>query len=618
MGTLPSIPSEMLRGHIDTIILLCLLDSDKHTAQIKEEIEKRAGGGFELKQGTFYSCLQRIVKQGYVTEYRTSNTPDGVRRKYYQLTEKGKLYIDENKDRWEYSRHMINALIQTPEPDTEVSEKPKDKSKPTISNGKPDRKKHPQEEITSVTEDNLKPVAIQTASEDEQPDEDLSPETALNEFLSSLGSEDNNPSNPFDKKQDKEQEQTTSVSIEREVARVDSTHSSRQKKADNSPLNYDLFTYMDYTQSDYFPETEASSDGEKFSKERGDSPRVEEKIERSRVRSSEDVTQEIAPSESTAPIIEVPDKKKDKFASLSTETRNKSADLTKKERETPIFAVVSSEKPGEKNDTFTEESVSSPDYKSVLSKLFNASEEKKDEPVREADYTENFDIEEFFRKDERNHEDKRIVETSRASKRFSSKKTPARRYSDPPAEKRSSAASVTTVHHPYYDFSDIQSMADREGFKVKISSRENVKESGMILLNKLVFHSSVLFFLIIAIECLVMYFATAAIAKLDFLPFGIFIAVTALFPLTTFILFIVNKDRMVSKIASFKSAIELLAVIMLNLLLIIIVCCVLTNLDFSDQTSIMRFIVYPVFLVLNLPVYTFIKYLKLDKDKYFN
>ena len=100
----------MLRGHLDTIILLSLVDNDKHTNQIKEVIENRSGGQFVLKQGTFYSCLQRITKQGFVTEYRTTDE-DGVRRKFFQLTEKGKTYIDSNKDSWAFSKHVLDLLI---------------------------------------------------------------------------------------------------------------------------------------------------------------------------------------------------------------------------------------------------------------------------------------------------------------------------------------------------------------------------------------------------------------------------------------------------------------------------------------------------------------------------
>ena len=103
---------DMIRGHIDTIILNSLIDGDKDTNQIRAEIESRAGGQFQLKQGTFYSALQRIVKQGYVIEYRTTG-PDGVRRKYFQLTEKGKDLIDKNQSSWTFSRQIINTLLDT-------------------------------------------------------------------------------------------------------------------------------------------------------------------------------------------------------------------------------------------------------------------------------------------------------------------------------------------------------------------------------------------------------------------------------------------------------------------------------------------------------------------------
>ena len=101
---------DMIRGHIDTIILNSLVYGDKDTNQIRAEIESRAGGQFQLKQGTFYSALQRIVKQGYVWEYRTTGA-DGVRRKFFQLTEKGKDLIDKNQSSWTMSRQVINTLL---------------------------------------------------------------------------------------------------------------------------------------------------------------------------------------------------------------------------------------------------------------------------------------------------------------------------------------------------------------------------------------------------------------------------------------------------------------------------------------------------------------------------
>ena len=79
---------DMIRGHIDTIILLSLVDGDKDSNEIRKNIEDRSDNKFSVKQGTFYSAMQRLVKQSLIKEYRSSAT-DGIRRKYFSLTEKG-------------------------------------------------------------------------------------------------------------------------------------------------------------------------------------------------------------------------------------------------------------------------------------------------------------------------------------------------------------------------------------------------------------------------------------------------------------------------------------------------------------------------------------------------
>lgn len=206
-----NVPSEMLRGHIDTIILLSLLNSDKHTGQIKEEIESRSDGKFELKQGTFYSCLQRIVKQGYVTEYRVS-TPEG-RKKFYQLTEKGKIYIDENKDRWCSSRSLIDTLIQTPSAMAELSV-------PSAQ--------------TQQVKDNSKPMQQEESSDDE-----ISPEDTLKQFL------DGETPTQTDLRESEESKDTAATVKTTEI-KADTEEKHKEVKPGE---NYDIFSYMDNTQS---------------------------------------------------------------------------------------------------------------------------------------------------------------------------------------------------------------------------------------------------------------------------------------------------------------------------------------------------------------------------------
>ena len=54
------ISSDLIRGHINTIILRCLYDGDKYGYDIINEIEKKSGGLYILKQPTLYSALKRL------------------------------------------------------------------------------------------------------------------------------------------------------------------------------------------------------------------------------------------------------------------------------------------------------------------------------------------------------------------------------------------------------------------------------------------------------------------------------------------------------------------------------------------------------------------------------
>ena len=105
-----SISSDLIRGHINTIILRSLSDSDKYGYEIIAEIEKKSCGQYSLKQPSLYSALKRLETQGFVTSY-WGGTAGGGRRKYFSLTEDGKTIADQNRSEWEYSRTIIDSLI---------------------------------------------------------------------------------------------------------------------------------------------------------------------------------------------------------------------------------------------------------------------------------------------------------------------------------------------------------------------------------------------------------------------------------------------------------------------------------------------------------------------------
>lgn len=105
-----SVSSDLIRGHINTIILRALYDGDKYGYEIISEIERKSHGQYSLKQPSLYSALKRLENEGFITSY-WGGSVSGGRRKYFSLTDAGKKISEINQSEWEYSRTVIDSLI---------------------------------------------------------------------------------------------------------------------------------------------------------------------------------------------------------------------------------------------------------------------------------------------------------------------------------------------------------------------------------------------------------------------------------------------------------------------------------------------------------------------------
>jgi len=102
--------SDIIRGHIDTIILSVLMSSDNYGYNIVKQIYRKSNETFELKEPTLYSSLRRLESQGLVQSYWGEHTQGG-RRKYYRLTEQGRLVYQSNEQAWSMAKGLIDRLI---------------------------------------------------------------------------------------------------------------------------------------------------------------------------------------------------------------------------------------------------------------------------------------------------------------------------------------------------------------------------------------------------------------------------------------------------------------------------------------------------------------------------
>jgi len=106
-----AISSDLIRGHIDTIILHTLLDGDKFAQQISDAIEQKSDNEYKINQATLYSSLKRLENLKYASSYWNDTADNGGRRKYFKLTESGKVFVEKNLSNWSYSRAVIDKLM---------------------------------------------------------------------------------------------------------------------------------------------------------------------------------------------------------------------------------------------------------------------------------------------------------------------------------------------------------------------------------------------------------------------------------------------------------------------------------------------------------------------------
>ena len=66
---------------------------------------------FELKEATLYSSIRRLEQEDYISGYWGDETQGG-RRKYYKITEQGKLLLAQNKADWAFTKTMLKKLLE--------------------------------------------------------------------------------------------------------------------------------------------------------------------------------------------------------------------------------------------------------------------------------------------------------------------------------------------------------------------------------------------------------------------------------------------------------------------------------------------------------------------------
>jgi len=102
---------EMLKGHLDMIVLAALVSGPAHGYAVIEEIRRKSGRAFDLPEGTIYPALHRLEQAGLLHS-RWVTADSGRRRRVYALTRSGTRALSERRAVWDQFSHAIGGLLE--------------------------------------------------------------------------------------------------------------------------------------------------------------------------------------------------------------------------------------------------------------------------------------------------------------------------------------------------------------------------------------------------------------------------------------------------------------------------------------------------------------------------
>ncbi|HKW55658.1 MAG TPA: PadR family transcriptional regulator [Stellaceae bacterium] len=101
---------EMLKGHLDMIVLAALAAGPAHGYAVIEEIRRKSGQAFDLPEGTIYPALHRLEEAGLLAS-RWVTAESGRRRRVYALTKRGERALAERRAVWQRFSDAIGGLL---------------------------------------------------------------------------------------------------------------------------------------------------------------------------------------------------------------------------------------------------------------------------------------------------------------------------------------------------------------------------------------------------------------------------------------------------------------------------------------------------------------------------
>jgi PadR family transcriptional regulator len=106
MPNAPPVPTDVLQGTLDLLILKTLSLAPMHGWGLSHRIQQLSRDALQVGQGSIYPALVRLEQRGWIdTEWRV--TENNRRAKYYRLTTAGRRALGQELASW---RHFVAAV----------------------------------------------------------------------------------------------------------------------------------------------------------------------------------------------------------------------------------------------------------------------------------------------------------------------------------------------------------------------------------------------------------------------------------------------------------------------------------------------------------------------------
>jgi PadR family transcriptional regulator PadR len=101
--------SEVLKGHLDLLLLATVAATPAHGYRIVEDLRARSAGAFDLSEGTVYPALYRLERARLLSS--RWGTVGGRRRRVYAVTRAGRRALAEQRRDWAAFAAAVDGVV---------------------------------------------------------------------------------------------------------------------------------------------------------------------------------------------------------------------------------------------------------------------------------------------------------------------------------------------------------------------------------------------------------------------------------------------------------------------------------------------------------------------------